>query len=186
VSCQWTHVDLAIHSIHDPAAVQASKGEEDSPSDSSGYTSQAPSEPCSGADENREQNIFPITWRVIGGGVMMSGQSTYTSRVLLLSMPTIWPPRGSLYALQRWCLSRWRRLFLCSPMGRFDRPLSCVLIVLTVTDPILMEQMKYERQLRQLLLIPRRHVPRTFRQRRCTSRQMGVPPSQNLYPIHTR
>jgi hypothetical protein len=127
VSCQWTPVNLAIHSIHDPAAVQASKGEEDSPSDSSGYTSQAPSEPCSGADENPGRNIFPITWRVIGGGVMMSGQSTYTTRVLLLCMPTIWPPRGSLHALQRWCLSRRRRLSLRSPVGRLDRPLSFVL-----------------------------------------------------------
>src|SRR6266850_5805933 len=123
-------VDLAIHSIHDPAAVQAPTTEEDSPSDSSGYTSQAPSEPCFQADESREQNVFPITWRVIGGGVMMGGQSTYTPRELLIGMPTTWPLRGNLYALQRRCLSRWRRLSLFSPMGRFDRSLSCALAVL--------------------------------------------------------
>lgn len=73
---------------------------------------------------------------------MMGGQSTYAPRVLLLGMPTTWPLRGNLYTLQRRSLSRWRRLFLFSPMGRFDRSLSCVLFVLIDTCVIVIEEIR--------------------------------------------
>ena len=82
----WAIVYLAIGSIHDPSAVQDFQGDHDSAEDSSGYSSQETSEPPSKADESHDQNIYPITWRVIGGGVMMGGQSTYTPRVLPLCM----------------------------------------------------------------------------------------------------
>jgi hypothetical protein len=76
--------NLLIHSIHDPSVVQSSQAEQESPSDSSSGSPLSPSEPGSKSDEEHERNIYPITWRVIGGGVMMGGQSTYTTRKLTL------------------------------------------------------------------------------------------------------
>jgi len=66
--------------IHDPSAVQDFQGDHDSAEDSSGYSSQETSEPPSKADESHDQNIYPITWRVIGGGVMMGGQREVCTR----------------------------------------------------------------------------------------------------------
>jgi hypothetical protein len=60
--------------IHDLSAVQGSQSEQESASDDSVDSPQAPSEPRSKADEEGERNMYPITWRVIGGGVMMGGQ----------------------------------------------------------------------------------------------------------------
>ena len=89
----WYHSPFAnflIHSIHDPSAVQSTQPEQESPSDGSAGSPLSPSELRSQSDEEHERNIYPITWRVIGGGVMMGGQSTYTTRLLTL-MPTDWP-----------------------------------------------------------------------------------------------
>lgn len=76
--------NLLIHSIHDPSAVQSSQSEQESPSDGSAGSPVSPSESRSKFDEEHERNIYPITWRVIGGGVMMGGRSTYITRVLTL------------------------------------------------------------------------------------------------------
>lgn len=73
-----------IHSIHDPSTIQSPLSELESPSDGSASSPLSPSEPRSKFDEEHERNIYPITWRVIGGGVMMGGQSTYITRVLTL------------------------------------------------------------------------------------------------------
>jgi hypothetical protein len=81
--CHGPFANLLIHSVHDPSAVQP-QPEQESPSDSSAGSPLSPSESRSKSDEEHEQNIYPITWRVIGGGVMMGGQSTYTTRVLTL------------------------------------------------------------------------------------------------------
>jgi hypothetical protein len=83
-----TIANLLIHSIHDLSAVQGSQSEQESASDDSVDSPQAPSEPRSKADEEGERNMYPITWRVIGGGVMMGGQSTNLTRVLTLCSPT--------------------------------------------------------------------------------------------------
>ena len=82
--CHGPFVNLLIHSIHDPEAVQSTQSEQESPSDCEAGSPLSASEPRSKFDEEHEQNIYPITWRVIGGGVMMGGQSTYTTRVLTL------------------------------------------------------------------------------------------------------
>ncbi|KAH9989727.1 hypothetical protein BJV74DRAFT_796144 [Russula compacta] len=78
--------------IHDSSSIRAPQSEQESPSDSS---SQSASEPHSKAHEDHEQNIFPITWRVIGGGVMMGGQnqsqekSALTTRMEFVHTATI-------------------------------------------------------------------------------------------------
>jgi len=82
--CPGPFANLLIHSIHDPSALQSAQPEQESPSDSSAGSPLSPSDPRSKFDEQHERNIYPVTWRVIGGGVMMSGQSTYTTRVLTL------------------------------------------------------------------------------------------------------
>lgn len=82
--CHGPLVNLLIHSIHDPSAVQSPQSELESPSDSSTCSPLSPSESRSKFDEEHERNIYPITWRVIGGGVMMGGQSTYTTCVLII------------------------------------------------------------------------------------------------------
>ena len=69
--------NLLIHSIHDLSAVQSSHPEQESPpSDGSAGSPLSPHGRRSSFDEGHERNIYPITWRVIGGGVMMGGQST--------------------------------------------------------------------------------------------------------------
>jgi hypothetical protein len=88
----WTIANLLIHSIHDASAVQATQSDQESVSDGSVCSPQAPSEPGSKVDEELERNIYPITWRVIGGGVMMGGESTYFIRVLTLCPLTC--PKG--------------------------------------------------------------------------------------------
>lgn len=102
----WTVANLfLIYSIHDASAVQATQSDQESVSDGSVCSPQAPSEPGSKVDEEHERNIYPITWRVIGGGVMMGGESTYFIRGFN-PMPTDLPERGSLPALQGWSLPR--------------------------------------------------------------------------------
>ena len=83
----WRHgpfANILIHSIHDPSAVQSTQAEQEPPSDGSAGSPLSPSESRSKFDEEHERNIYPITWRVIGGGVMMGGQSTYTAGKLTL------------------------------------------------------------------------------------------------------
>jgi hypothetical protein len=51
-----------------------------------------PPKPLSALEETRKKGFYPISWRVIGGGVMMGGKSSYLClnlRVLPkdLSMP---------------------------------------------------------------------------------------------------
>jgi hypothetical protein len=82
--CHGPFANLLIHSIHDPSTVQSTQSEQESPSDGLAGSPVSSSEPRSKFDEEHERNIYPITWRVIGGGVMMGGQSTYTTRVLTL------------------------------------------------------------------------------------------------------
>ena len=46
-----------------------------------------PAKPVSALEESRKKGFYPISWRVIGGGVMMGGKRAYTShlpRFLLL------------------------------------------------------------------------------------------------------
>ena len=84
----WCHCPFAnflIQSIHDSSLVQSPQSEQESPSDDSAGSPLSPSEPRSKYDEEHERNIYPITWRVIGGGVMMGGESTYITRVLTSS-----------------------------------------------------------------------------------------------------
>lgn len=82
--CHGPFTNLLIHSIHDPSVLQSAQQEQESPSDSSAGSPLSPSELRSKFDEEHERNIYPITWRVIGGGVMMGGQSTYSTCVLTL------------------------------------------------------------------------------------------------------
>lgn len=81
--CRGPFAYLLIHSIHDVSVVQSPQSEQESHSDASAGSPLSPSEQHSKFGEEHERNIYPITWRVIGGGVMMGGQSTYTTRVLL-------------------------------------------------------------------------------------------------------
>jgi hypothetical protein len=82
--CHGPFANLSFHSIHDPSVLQSAQQEQESPSDGSAGSPLSPSEPDFKSDEEHERNIYPITWRVIGGGVMMGGQSTYITRVLTL------------------------------------------------------------------------------------------------------
>lgn len=66
--------------IHDLSVVQSTQSEGESPSDGSAGSPLSPSEPRSKFDEEHERNIYPITWRVIGGGVMMGGQRGICTR----------------------------------------------------------------------------------------------------------
>jgi len=66
--------------IHDSSVVQSSQPEQESPSDGSAGSPLSASEPRSKFDEEHEQNIYPVTWRVIGGGVMMGGQRAICTR----------------------------------------------------------------------------------------------------------
>jgi len=77
-------VNLLIRSIHDPSVVQSPQPEQESPSDGSAFSPLSPSESHSKFDEEHERNVYPVTWRVIGGGVMMGGQSTYITCVSTL------------------------------------------------------------------------------------------------------
>ncbi|KAH9065300.1 hypothetical protein EDB87DRAFT_1048267 [Lactarius vividus] len=60
--------------IHDPSAIRAPLSTEESPIDSSSSSAQSASQSASESDDDRGRNIYPITWRVIGGGVMMGGR----------------------------------------------------------------------------------------------------------------
>ncbi|KAI0270011.1 hypothetical protein BC834DRAFT_583473 [Gloeopeniophorella convolvens] len=63
--------------IHDPTSVRSPitpSSYSPSPSNSSGFPPTLPQRPLSKEDEERARNIYPITWRVIGGGVMMGGR----------------------------------------------------------------------------------------------------------------
>lgn len=52
--------------------------------DDSSPSEQSASSPVATTDDEHGQKIYPVTWRVIGGGVMMGGQSAY-----VLLAPTI-------------------------------------------------------------------------------------------------
>jgi hypothetical protein len=82
--CHGPFANFFLHSIHDPSAIQSSQSDPESPSDGSAGSPTSPSESRSKYDEEHERNIYPISWRVIGGGVMMGGESTYITRVLTL------------------------------------------------------------------------------------------------------
>ena len=86
MSLLGTITNRLTRSIHDPSALQAyqsSQGSYSDTSDSPDASKQPSPQPHS---KDYERNMFPITWRVIGGGVMMGGQSTYISLVLTLRM----------------------------------------------------------------------------------------------------
>jgi hypothetical protein len=81
-----TITDRLTRSIHDPSALQAYQSTQGSLSDTSDSPN-ASKQPSPQPDpQGHERNVFPITWRVIGGGVMMGGQSTYISLVFTLRM----------------------------------------------------------------------------------------------------
>jgi hypothetical protein len=78
-----------VFSIHDPAVMvtaatstQATGGvanatdSETSESPTSPSAPHLPTKPVSALEESRKKGFFPISWRVIGGGVMMGGKST--------------------------------------------------------------------------------------------------------------
>jgi hypothetical protein len=78
LSMCYIYFRLNRHSIHD---VEKSKWarKADSPSQAHRTTpSELPSTPCSLQEELKARNYYPITWRVIGGGVMMGGYSMYS------------------------------------------------------------------------------------------------------------
>jgi hypothetical protein len=63
------------HSIHDLEKSKRAKK-----SDNQAYVtapSHLPPKPRSLQDELKARDYYPITWRVIGGGVMMGGYSMY-------------------------------------------------------------------------------------------------------------
>lgn len=65
------------HSIHD---VENSKWARKADSRTDGTApSQLPSTPRSLQEELKARDYYPITWRVIGGGVMMGGYSKYST-----------------------------------------------------------------------------------------------------------
>lgn len=66
--------------IHDPSAVRGPLSTQESPIDSSSSPAQSETQPVSETDDDLGQNIYPITWRVIGGGVMMGGQREICER----------------------------------------------------------------------------------------------------------
>ncbi|KAH9969740.1 hypothetical protein BC827DRAFT_29334 [Russula dissimulans] len=66
--------------IHDPSVLQSSKSDQESPSDSSCDSPEVYPKSESQVDDDHGQNIYPITWRVIGGGVMMGGRRKACAR----------------------------------------------------------------------------------------------------------
>jgi len=66
--------------IHDPSSIRAPFSPQESPIDGSSSPAQSVSSPGSNTDDECGQNIYPITWRVIGGGVMMGGQREICAR----------------------------------------------------------------------------------------------------------
>lgn len=59
---------------HDPDCISSSSASDfDEALHADKY--QLPQKPASPVEETRKKNFFPVTWRVIGGGVMMGGQS---------------------------------------------------------------------------------------------------------------
>ncbi|KAI0248610.1 hypothetical protein BJV78DRAFT_1156429 [Lactifluus subvellereus] len=68
--------------VHDPSAIQAPKSTQESPSSdtSESGSTQSSSQLHSKIEEDPERTIFPVTWRVIGGGVMMGGQREVCKR----------------------------------------------------------------------------------------------------------
>jgi hypothetical protein len=59
----------AIFSIHEPGRKSGSP--------TSAANPQLPPKPVSQIEENKKKNFFPISWRVIGGGVKMGGSSMW-------------------------------------------------------------------------------------------------------------
>ncbi|KAI0917453.1 hypothetical protein AcW1_007352 [Taiwanofungus camphoratus] len=58
---------------HDPDCISSSSASDfDEALHADKY--QLPQKPASPVEETRKKNFFPVTWRVIGGGVMMGGQ----------------------------------------------------------------------------------------------------------------
>ena len=79
---------LMTRSIHDEdlpgSLIAASQSSEDSTeigSPSSAHSSQLPSDlpakPLSVIEEKKKHGFYPISWRVIGGGVMVSGKRMF-------------------------------------------------------------------------------------------------------------
>lgn len=66
--------------IHDPSAIRALLSPEESPIDGSSSSEQSASSPIAKTDDDHGRKMYPVTWRVIGGGVMMSGQRDICER----------------------------------------------------------------------------------------------------------
>ncbi|KAH9002707.1 hypothetical protein EDB86DRAFT_3073846 [Lactarius hatsudake] len=64
--------------IHDPSVIRAPLSTEESPIDGSSSSARSASQSATESDDDRgrsiSRSIYPITWRVIGGGVMMGGR----------------------------------------------------------------------------------------------------------------
>lgn len=64
-------MDISIHDLE-------CKGNDKSPTELAPRAdANLPSKPCNKYDDYRAKGFYPITWRVIGGGVMMGGQSEF-------------------------------------------------------------------------------------------------------------
>src|SRR6266404_7210810 len=84
--------------------------------DGSCSSAQSASQLISKTDDDHGRNMYPITWRVIGGGVMMGGQSAY---VLFASThPCQLVSRENMRPCQSRRLPKRRRLSICPPGGR--------------------------------------------------------------------
>ncbi|KAH9047684.1 hypothetical protein EDB84DRAFT_440377 [Lactarius hengduanensis] len=64
--------------IHDPSVIRAPLSTEESLIDGSSSSAQSASQSATESDDDRgrsiSRSVYPITWRVIGGGVMMGGR----------------------------------------------------------------------------------------------------------------
>lgn len=71
------HTLKDIFSIHDEDAAAYQSSDDDS-TDVASVSSQPPydlpAKPLSAIEEKKKRGFYPISWRVIGGGVMMSGK----------------------------------------------------------------------------------------------------------------
>lgn len=100
----------SARSVHDPSTIKAPNSAQESHSDtldSPGSATQPSSQLHSNIEDDGERNIFPVTWRVIGGGVMMGGRSTNSLIVFYSAHADRFLRRG-LQALQGRGLSRGR------------------------------------------------------------------------------
>jgi hypothetical protein len=109
------------HSIHD---VEKSKWARKADSQTDGTTpSQLPSTPRSLQKELKTRDYYPITWRVIGGGVMMGGYSKYPPSVAVILLTNIsqgyLARRSQQVTAQMAMIAGWLMRLKCGPLVSF-------------------------------------------------------------------